>query len=150
MNIFFACKLGYTITSNKSAVYVSFLILKTKRFTCRSKVGNVSRHERRWRNCTMHGELRQNHLRAVGTLNLKLLIVVRVLRSSLQHWVIFLSACQLYFSCRSSRQNSQSCRNKRLWEADMDGDVIICLYHKNKHTACFISRRFLLHPVICS
>jgi hypothetical protein len=88
------------MTSNKPAAYVSLLILKTKRFTCRSKVGNVSRLKRRWRNCTMHGELRKNHLRAVGTLNLKLLIVVRGLRSSFQHGVIFLSAYQLYFSCR--------------------------------------------------
>ena len=31
MNIFFARKLGYTITSNKSAAYVSLLILKTKK-----------------------------------------------------------------------------------------------------------------------
>lgn len=58
--------------------------------------------------------LLQNHLSAVGTPNLWLLIVVRGLRLSLQHWVIFLSACHLYFFCRSSRRNLQSCRNKRL------------------------------------
>jgi hypothetical protein len=133
----FACKLGYTI--NEPAAYISLLILKTKWCTCRSNAGNVSRLERRRRNCTLHGEIRQNRLTAVGILNLKLLTVVRGLRLSLQHWVISPSACHLYFSCRSSRRNLQSCGNKRLWEADVDDEVIICLYHKNKHTACFIA-----------
>ena len=37
MNIFFACKLGYII--NKSAAYISLLILKTKECTCRCSAG---------------------------------------------------------------------------------------------------------------
>jgi hypothetical protein len=146
MDIVFASKLGYTI--NKSVAYVSFLFLKTKARTCRFNAGNVSKLEMRRLNFTLHGEFMTKSSQSIRNTESKTVDSgqkAAFISSALSNT---LSACHLFFSCRSSRRNLQSCWNKRLWEADADDDVIICLYYNNKHTTCFISRRFVLQPVI--